>query len=218
MKFKAVIFDLDGTLLDTIVDIKNTMNLVLDKYHYPQFSVDDYKYFVGDGVDKLILRIIETAKINLEMFETIKKDYYEVYKQQSKVHTKIYDGIELLLKKLKALNISINVLSNKPHIQTIDVINYYFDSETFTCVYGKKDEFLPKPANESAINMLDQLGLSNQDILYVGDTSVDILTAKNSGFKSVGVLWGFRKESELRNAGADYIVSEPKEILDIITS
>ncbi len=216
MKYKAVIFDLDGTLLDTIRDIQVTMNKVLDKYYFPQFSVEDYFYFVGDGVDKLIVRVIEAAKIDPGMFEVLKADYYQIYQEQSKIHTKIYPGIELLLEGLMDLGISINVLSNKPHIQTIDVIDYYFNSQIFTLVYGKKEEFLPKPANDSALDMIRLLGLSCDEVLYVGDTSVDILTARNSGFTSVGVLWGFRIEEELVSAGADYIVHNPLEILEIV--
>lgn len=216
MKYKAVIFDLDGTLLDTIRDIQVSMNKVLDKYYFPQFSVEDYFYFVGDGVDKLVLRVIEAAKIDPGMFEVIKSDYYQIYQEQSKIHTKIYPGIELLLEGLLDLGISINVLSNKPHIQTIDVIDYYFNSQIFTYVYGKKEEFLPKPANDSALDIVSKLGFRCEEVLYVGDTSVDIFTAKNSGFISVGVLWGFRKAEELVSAGANYLVSSPLEILDIV--
>lgn len=215
MKFKAVIFDLDGTLLDTIEDIKITMNKALAKYDYPQFSTEEYKYFVGKGVDNLIKQVIKAGNINENAFSELKKDYYEIYKEQSIINTKIYDGISELIRILKDKQISVNVLSNKPHIQTVAVIDYYFDKGTFDLVYGKKEEFLPKPDANSALDLVKNLKIKIDEVLYVGDTETDMLTAKNSGFFSVGVLWGFRKETELRNAGANVIVNHPLEILDL---
>jgi len=216
MKYKAIILDLDGTLLDTILDITVTMNEALKRYNYPTFSVEDYKYFVGKGVDNLITRVIKAAEISETAFPDLKSAYYEIYKKQSKIHTKAYPGIKELIKKIKAKGLSVNVLSNKPHFQTVDVINHYFNPNTFTLVYGKKEEFLPKPDPASALDLIRKLKVDNEEVLYVGDTETDILTAKNAGFKAVGVLWGFRKETELVNAGADYIVSKPIEIIDLL--
>ena len=216
MKYKAVIFDLDGTLLDTIEDIKITMNKALAKYDYPQFSTEEYKYFVGKGVDNLIKQVIKVGNINDDAFFSLKDDYYEIYKEQSIINTKVYDGINELIKALREKQISVNVLSNKPHIQTIAVIDYYFEKETFDFVYGKKEQFLPKPDASSAIDLIINLNISPDEVLYVGDTETDMLTAKNSGFYSVGVLWGFRKEQELIKAGANKIVSHPLEILNLL--
>ena len=115
MKFKAVIFDLDGTLLDTIEDIKITMNLSLRKFGYPEFSTEEYKYFVGKGVDNLIRQVIKAGNIDDTAFEKLKKSYYDIYHEQSKINTKAYAGIQELLDELKAKGISLNVLSNKPH-------------------------------------------------------------------------------------------------------
>lgn len=216
MKFKAAIFDLDGTLLDTIEDIKETMNQVLKSKNHKQFSLHQYKYFVGKGVDNLIMRVIDEAGINPIEFDSIKEGYYDIYKDQSKINTKAYVGITALMKNLKEKNVSLNVLSNKPHGQTIDVIEHYFGLETFDYVYGKKSEFLPKPDPNSLLDLISKLNLKKSEIIYIGDTETDIHTAKNAGVFSVGVLWGFRTEDELINAGADVIISNPEDLIKFI--
>ncbi|MGD9761232.1 MAG: HAD family hydrolase [Candidatus Izemoplasmatales bacterium] len=216
MKFKAVIFDLDGTLLDTIEDIKITMNLALKRYNYPEFSVEEYKYFVGKGVDNLIREVMKTASIPVSAFKDLKVAYYEIYKEQATVNTKLYDGISDLLAELKKNNVSLNVLSNKPHHQTVEVIKHFFGEDVFDLVYGKKEDFSPKPDPASALDLTNALGIKPEDVLYVGDTETDILTAKNAGFYSVGVLWGFRKADELIRAGACKIVKHPLEILNLM--
>ncbi|MDT8336779.1 MAG: HAD family hydrolase, partial [Candidatus Izemoplasmatales bacterium] len=210
-----VIFDLDGTLLDTIEDIKETLNQVLRKYNYSEFSTEEYKYFVGKGVDNLIKQVINVGNIDSEAFYKLKSGYYDVYVKQSTVNTKIYEGITELLTELKQIGISLNVLSNKPHSQTIEVIKHYFGDDIFDLVYGKKEEFLPKPHPDSASDLIANLKLNPEEILYVGDTETDMFTANNAGFYSVGVLWGFRKEEELINAGANKIVENPLEILEL---
>ncbi len=218
MKCRAVLFDLDGTLLDTIEDIKMTMNQALKKNGFETFSVQDYKQFVGKGVDLLIRKVMEVLAVDKSMFDVLKRDYFEIYKSQSKVNTKIYQGIKELLYELKKMGISVNVLSNKPHLQTIDVIDYYFESSVFDVVYGKKENYLPKPAPDLALNLIERINVLPEETIYVGDTSVDILTAKNAGFKSIGVLWGFRDRLELLEAKSDFIVDKPEQILEIIKS
>lgn len=217
MKYKAVIFDLDGTLLDTIEDIKETMNQVLRKYNYQEYSQEEYKYFVGKGVDNLIKQVMKSGNIEQEAFAKLKKGYYEVYVKQATVNTKIYEGINELLTELKQKGISLNVLSNKPHSQTKEVIKHYFGDNVFDLVYGKKEEFLPKPHPDSASDLIANLKLNPDEILYVGDTETDMFTAKNAKFYSIGVLWGFRKKSELVNAGADKIIENPLEILELFS-
>lgn len=216
MKYKAVIFDLDGTLLDTIDDIAETLNFVLRSKKLKEFSVDEYKYFVGKGVDNLIKQVIKKGNFDQSLFDELKAGYYEVYKQQATITTRIYPGVSDLLKSLKGQGLSLNVLSNKPHSQTIEVISYYFGDSTFDLVYGKKTEFLPKPDQASILDILRVLQLNPEEVLYVGDTEVDIQTAKNAKISSVGVLWGFRTANELKTAGADYLVSDPHEIQKII--
>jgi phosphoglycolate phosphatase len=216
MKYKAVIFDLDGTLLDTISDISDSFNATLEKYKYPTFSEEEYKYFVGKGIDVLISRIIKRLKLNNSKFEQLKQGYIEEYALRHNTKTKLYFGIMELLQKLKEKQIIVSILSNKPHFQTIDVIAYYFKDYKFDLVYGKKPEFEIKPNPASAIDLISNLNVNAKEVLYIGDTNTDIQTAQNAGFDSVGVLWGFRKKQELIDAGADYIVKEPIDIYNII--
>ncbi len=216
MKYKAIIFDLDGTLLDTINDIADSVNEALRKRKYHEFTVQEYKYFVGRGLDELITAVIEKGEIDPLEFDEIKEEYIKEYAKRSNNFTRVYDGIFDLLFLLKEMGIKINILSNKPHFQTIKVVRHYLDKVQFDMVYGKKPEFRIKPNPESVLDLISKLGIEKKDVLYVGDTNTDIQTAINAGLRSVGVLWGFRTEAELIKAGADYIVSKPLELLEII--
>jgi phosphoglycolate phosphatase len=216
MKYKAVIFDLDGTLLDTISDISDSFNATLKKYNYPTFSEEKYKYFVGKGIDVLIHRIMERLEMADSEFEKLKQGYIEEYAIRHNAKTKVYSGIMDLLNELKRDKVKVSILSNKPHFQTIEVIQYYFKNFDFDLVYGKKPEFDIKPNPASALDLIAKLNLSAEDVLYIGDTDTDIETAINASFTSVGVLWGFRKKLELINAGANYIVEKPIDIYKIV--
>ncbi|XMB71823.1 HAD family hydrolase [Mycoplasmatota bacterium WC30] len=215
MLYKAVIFDLDGTLLDTISDIADSVNSALKKLNYQVFSEDEYKYFAGRGIDELIYAVMKKGKIESSEFANIKTGYIEEYANKHNSKTKLFPGIMELLEGLKENNISVNILSNKPHFQTKTVIEHYFKDFKLDQVFGKKPEFEIKPNPESALEMVKLLGLQTNDILYVGDTNTDIQTAKNANFDSIGVLWGFRDEKELIESGADFIVDKPKNILKI---
>lgn len=216
MKYKAVIFDLDGTLLDTISDISDSMNASLEKYNYTTFSEEEYKYFVGKGIDVLIQKIMETLKIEKSEFNLLKQAYINEYAKRNNAKTQIYPGVMDLINRLKNSNLFVNILSNKPHFQTVDVIAYYFKDFRFDKIYGKKVEFEIKPDPTSALDLIAHLNLLADEVLYVGDTNTDIETAINAGFDSVGVLWGFRKRKELIEAGANYIVEKPMDIYKII--
>ncbi len=213
---KAVIFDLDGTLLDSLKDIANTCNIILEKRGYKTLSLDDYRRFVGKGVDHLIKRIMEASQVEKYLFDDFMADYYEVYKKESIKETEIYPGIEDLLKELIDMGISINVLSNKPHKQVVDLMPIYFDESIFDIIYGKHNDLPAKPDPTLLRKMVKELKLKKNEILYVGDTKTDMETALNAGVASVGVLWGFRDEPELVQAKASYIVSSPNEIVKII--
>ncbi len=216
MKYKAVIFDLDGTLLNTIQDIGESVNASLKKHNYEGYTIDEYKIFVGRGIDETISICIEKGGIDPAEFDSIKKGYMEEYKVRHNRNTKPYEGIVDLLNNLKEKGIKVNVLSNKPHHQTLKVISHYFKDFEFDFVYGKKPEFRIKPYPESLNDMIKKLDLDKKDILYVGDTNTDIQTANNANLTSVGVLWGFRKRPELEKEGASYIIDKPEEILKIV--
>ncbi len=215
MLYKAVIFDLDGTLLDTISDITDSVNAALKKLNHKEFCEDEYKYFAGKGIDELIYAAIAKGKIDASEFNNIKAGYIREYASKHNSKTKLFPGIMELLENLRKNNISVNVLSNKPHFQTETVLEHYFKDFKFDLAFGKKPEYKIKPNPESALEMVKLLGLTTNDILYVGDTNTDIETAKNANFDSIGVLWGFRDEEELVKSGADFIVDKPKNILKI---
>lgn len=216
MNYKAVIFDLDGTLLDTISDISDSVNETLKRYGYQTFSEQDYKHFVGRGVNELIHTVIREAKIDVSEFDRIKTGYIEAYARRNAAKTKPYPGIIELLKALKVRGIRLCILSNKPHFQTVDVVATYFSEIAWDAIYGKRPEFPIKPDPTSLMHMLTELNLKKSDVLYVGDTNTDMETARNGGLMSIGVLWGFRTLQELLEAGAGYIVNQPKDILNII--
>jgi len=214
--YKAVIFDLDGTLLDTISDIADSVNATLKKHGHIEYTNDEYKHFVGKGIDELIKRVILEGGIEQAEFDTLKNGYIEEYALRNSIKTKPYEGILELLNTLKSKGIKICILSNKTHFQTEAVVEKYFGNSHFDVVFGKLPEYKTKPNPESAERIIQLLGLRNEDVLYVGDTSTDIETAINAKLNSVGVLWGFRSESELVKAGADFIVMYPNEILGIV--
>lgn len=216
MNYKAIIFDLDGTLLDTISDITDSFNAVLEKANYHTFREEDYKYFAGKGIDVLITSVIDKGELDPSFFNQLKLGYIEEYALRQNNKTKIFDGLMEVLVSLRKKGVSLNILSNKPHFQTVKVVNHYFPNFEFDQVYGKKPEFEIKPNPESAFDLIKNLNLHPKDILYIGDTNVDIQTAVNAKFKSVGVLWGFRPKEELVKAGADYIVSKPNDIYRIM--
>lgn len=213
---KAVIFDLDGTLLNTIEDIGNTCNIVLKNRGYQTLPIRDYNYHVGKGVEVLIKEIMEVSNVEKRLFDDLLADYYKTYKEEDSKTTKVYRGINDLLKDLKTNQISICILSNKPHNQVLDLMPKYFARDVFDIVYGKKDSYKPKPDPSSLNALISELQLKKSEVLYVGDTNIDMMTALNAGVMSVGVLWGFREKTELVQAKASYIVSHPSEILKII--
>lgn len=213
---KAVIFDLDGTLLDTIQDIANTCNKLLEKRSYPALPLKDYKIYVGKGVKHLMIKVMEALNIPKYLLNDLLRDYYEIYKDESSKTTKVYEGINDLLKELIIQDIKVCVLSNKPHEQVIDLMPKYFKEDLFSIVYGKHHGIEAKPNPTLLRKMIKTLRLKKTEVLYVGDTKTDMETALNAGVQSVGVLWGFRDEMELVQARASYIVKEPSEILEII--
>lgn len=214
---KTIIFDLDGTLIDSLTDIAICANQVLEEFKYPTHKIEDYKRFVGDGAKVLIQNAmpkdISDSELNLAL-ERFKK----LYDNNIYGNTKPYDGIYQLLDNLKKENYSINVLSNKPHKFTLQYIDKLFEDNIFDEVHGQKDNIPKKPAPDGAINISKALNIQLKDILYIGDTGTDMKTAVNAGMVPVGVLWGFREKDELLEHGAKHLVESPEKLWELIKS
>lgn len=215
--FKGIIFDLDGTLLDTIETIAFYSNKALEKYGFNAIDTKEYNYFVGDGAVELVKRMLAfRGSQNEEVFEKVFAEYNMLYNSDTFYKTNIYDGINELLSGAKEKGIKLAVLSNKPHEATIDVIKRFFGEDTFDFFYGAREGIPLKPNPTSAIMLAEELGIKKEEMIYVGDTGVDMKTGKSAGFYTVGVLWGFRERKELEENGADVIVAHPTEILKLI--
>lgn len=214
MKYKAVIFDLDGTLLDTLEDLADSFNYALKMHHFPLHSSSACRMFVGDGARTAVERALPPEARDDKTIDKVLAEFSKHYAQNYNNKTKPYPGIITLLEALKSTGINLVVLSNKPHEFTLQCMNAYFKN-IFILVQGVETRFNKKPAPESSHNILERLKLSAEEALFVGDTRTDIQTAKNAGLKSVGVTWGFRERKELQQAGADFIIDRPEELLTL---
>ncbi len=214
---KACIFDLDGTLINSIKDISISMNIVLKKLNFKEHSIEEYKNFLGDGALILVKNSLplntsqETINLALEYF-------IQSYESNVQQNTFAYPGIYELLEELEKLNIKLAILSNKPHKFTVKYQELLFLKTNFLEVHGQKDDIPKKPHPYAALQIAKAFDLDTQDIFYIGDTPSDIKTAKAANMKSIGVAWGFRPKEELRKEGADYIANKPLDILKIINS
>lgn len=213
---KAVVFDLDGTLLDTIEDIASSANAALKKHDLPPYDLAAYKKMVGDGVDLLVKRMLGDKADQPGLFEDVKKRYLFDYAFNQRNKTRPYEGIKELVNQLHEMGIDCFVLSNKPHADTVSVIKYYFGSTAFRDVQGQTPDYPVKPDPSSLLALLERYLLDKKDVLYVGDTWTDMKTAANAGLEKVGVTWGFRDEAELSIEHPEWIIHHPSEILEII--
>lgn len=214
---KAVIFDLDGTLSDSINSIKYCGDRALAPFGIGPFETKQYCYFVGDGAANLVKRaLIAGGDEELVHFEEAFALYKEIFRDNCMYQVKPYDGIRELLAKLKEAGVKIAVLSNKPHVETIRVIETLFGEDYFDVIQGQKEGVAIKPSPEGAFQVLEQLNLTAEEILYLGDTATDMKTGKGAGAFTVGALWGFRERRELEESHADAIIGHPLELLEYL--
>ncbi|MCX5779768.1 MAG: HAD family hydrolase [Firmicutes bacterium] len=211
---KLFVFDLDGTLLNSLEDLANSTNYALEKNGYPARTIEEYRRFVSDGLPKLIERALG-EKYNPEIGLRLTEDFVAYYSSHYVDATRLYSGVAEMLNELRASGILLAILSNKPDPFLRIMIEQMFPAGTFAMVQGKTDQFLTKPDPASLQYVLHELHISPSETLYIGDSDVDIYTAHNAGVKAVGVTWGFRDQQELEDAGADYIVVSPSEILTL---
>ncbi len=211
---KGVIFDLDGTLIDTIADIGNSTNMMLREYGLPEHDLSTYKLMVGNGFKELVKRALPKGKEDLIDEAYDKFVYY--YNLHYMDETSPYPGVLELLQDLQDKDIKMAVNSNKRDDYTKALLKSLFKDVDFIEIVGQREGLRPKPYSDGTNVILKAMNLAKEEVVFVGDTKVDIETGKNANLKTIGCLWGFRDESELKEAGADYIVREPKEIIDII--
>ena len=215
MRIKGIIFDLDGTLLDTLADLGNSVNRALIEYGYPANPIEDYRYFVGEGGKNLIRKAMHEESLTPEM-EPIIERFKEIYDENYNKETCIYDGITDLLDWLDENDIEYAVLSNKFHEFTLKTVDEYFPGRRFSAVVGMQADKPIKPDPALVYEILDTFTCEKEEVILVGDTKVDIETAKNAGLFALGVTWGFRDIGELIENGADAIADTPDEIRKII--
>ncbi|MDE6232911.1 MAG: HAD family hydrolase [Lachnospiraceae bacterium] len=211
MKYDTVIFDLDGTLLNTLDDLADSVNYALERCGFPRRTVEEVRCFVGNGIKLLIKRAVPEGteeKQTEKVFEVFTTHYGE----NCRVKTRPYDGIMELLKNLKENDIKMAIVSNKVDFAVKELNNCFF-KDYITVAVGECENVRRKPAPDSVNKALELLGSVRENSLYVGDSDVDIETAKNSGMDCVSVSWGFRDREFLKEKGADVIIDVPKELL-----
>lgn len=213
---KLVIFDLDGTLLNSITDLGIAANYALEKNGYKIHPIETYVNFVGNGVRKLIERAMpeeERSKVIVDSLLVDFKRYYSVHKTDN---TKLYEGISGLVTDLNEMGVKMAIASNKYQEATEGIINHFFPDIAFAAIEGQKPDFPTKPDPSVIFSILGIAEIKKCETLYVGDSGVDMETAWRACVDSVGVTWGFRKENELRERHATFIATEPSQILDIV--
>lgn len=210
----TIIFDLDGTLLNTLEDLKDSTNFALKKFQYPERTLEEVRNFVGNGVQKLIERAIPKGIENKDFAECLAV-FKTHYAQNMYNKTAPYFGIREMLTELKNSGIKTAVVSNKFDLAVKELCNKYFGN-LIEIAIGESENVRKKPAPDSVLRAIQELNSKKEFCLYVGDSDVDVQTAKNTGIDCIGVTWGFRDQELLEKEGAKYIIDKPLEIIDII--
>lgn len=210
---RAVLFDLDGTLINSLQDIADAMNYALSTLHMEPYPLDAYKTMVGNGAAILAKRAAQHQPHRWEELLQAYQARYEVHKLDLSAP---YAGIPEMLEALRRRGLALAVLSNKPDQDTQGVIRHFFPDAPFSIVRGQLPHVPVKPDPMGALAVADAMGIPPQDFLYLGDTNTDICCARNAGMRPVGVLWGFREKQELQEAGAEHIIAHPRELLSVL--
>ncbi len=212
---KLIVFDLDGTLIDSVPDIKDCINDMLKKFGHKERQLSEIKQMIGHGARNLVKNAIgeDLTKDQLQA----RLDYYnDIYTNSGSPKTKIFDGIANVLNEFKARGFLLAVLTNKPQETTDDVYNTYLSEFGFDCVIGQRPEFKIKPDPDALLYLLEKLNVKKENAFFVGDGETDVQVGINAGVKSVAVLWGYRTKNQLESAGATIFANKPKDLLNLI--
>ncbi|MGN0395033.1 MAG: HAD family hydrolase [Coprococcus sp.] len=210
-KYSTVIFDLDGTLLNTLEDLTDSVNYALSLYGYKERGIDEVRMFVGNGIRKLIERAVP-PKTDVEIIDKVFAAFKQHYLNNMMNKTKPYDGIMTLLSELNKRGVAMAIVSNK-YDQGVKGLNRHFFSDYIKVAIGESENIAKKPAPDTVYEAVRKLGINPEDAVYVGDSDVDIATAENSGLDCISVTWGFRDRTFLEEKGATVIIDEPCELL-----
>ena len=213
MKCKGLIFDLDGTLLDTLEDLAAAANATLEHFGFPVHPVDAYRYFVGEGLKTLMQRIIPGTDATEEQLSFYMKKFGEIYMLNWNKQSAPYQGIPEMISSLSEAGLQLAILSNKPHEFTRLCVETFFPDHPFAFVFGQRDGIAKKPDPAGALELAKMMKLDVTEILYVGDTATDMKTGNSAGMRTIGVEWGFRDRTELEKNNAWRVVTAPAEVL-----
>jgi len=213
---KLIIFDLDGTLLDTIEDLANSANHALALNGYPIHEIEAYRFFVGNGMNNLILRALPDGDKNEKTVAKVKADFLPHYFSNNEACTKPYPGIEQLISKLHEDGIKLAIASNKVHSATLQLAAKFFPKIPFVAVLGQRENFPIKPNPSILDEIIHVASVEKYEVLYVGDSGVDVATAYNAKVSFIGVLWGFRPRKELEEVGARKFAKDADELYEML--
>ena len=213
---RLVIFDLDGTLLNTIGDLAASCDAVMEMHSLPRHTLDEYRHMVGRGILRLVEAAIPEPLRTPEFIEEVRRDFVDYYLAHIDAHTRPYDGIAELLAELSARGIRIAVASNKFQAGTERLIRSFFPTTEFVAVFGQRAGVPLKPDPRVDREIMDMAGVSAAECIHVGDSGVDMQTARAAGVRAVGVTWGFRSREELVENGADVIIDRPAQLVELI--
>lgn len=215
---KACVFDLDGTLANTLESMSHAANTLLKSYGLRELPVDNYRYYCGDGASVLVRRVlIDSGDENLTHYEEMEPLYREKFREDPLYGVTPYPGMTETLEKLKKAGAHLAVCSNKPHGPTLQVITGLF-GDLFEAILGQKPDIALKPSPEMPLLLADQMGVKPEECLYIGDTHTDMETGKAAGMITVGALWGYRDEKELLESGARVLAGKPEDLYGIYLS
>lgn len=213
-RYKNIVFDLDGTIADTLGDLAESTNAALVHFGYAPHPIKKYRYFVGNGARLLIKRAMP-ADATKEQLESALQFFIQYYGENYLVKTKSYDGLPAVLETLHNTGMAFAVVTNKPDYRASTIVTALY-GELFEVVAGHTDDYPLKPDPTLTLDVMKRLGAKPENTVFIGDSGVDMMTAKNAGLDSIGVLWGFREENELKENGARFIARTPEDLLKII--